>query len=120
MTQPTHLLECLKCGFQLEHHAGLPDSAPWWCRNCYHGFWIAELSADARARYKGGHDFGHGPEAIALRLAVERERDAARERGTSALAEHLGFLDKEHLKFMAERFPLSKEFKKKVEGALNG
>lgn len=36
------------------------QSAPWLCTHCGHGFWCAELSADARARFRPRlRDFGH-------------------------------------------------------------
>lgn len=116
---PPYVLACPACGQQLEPHAGHPDSTPWICHHCHVGFWVCELTSDARARYRPRfHDWGHSKEAFALRDAVFAEREVARARGTSCLPEHIGLLEREHLRFMHERFPLSDEFRERVAAAL--
>jgi hypothetical protein len=116
---PLYITACPGCGQQLEPHAGHPDSTPWTCHNCHVGFWKCELSAEARAMYRPRfHDWGHSEEAFALHDAAEAERELARERGTSCLPEHVGLLESEHLLFLHERFPLSDDFRKRIQAAL--
>ena len=78
---PTYLLSCPNCGAQLAPHVGLPQSTPWQCINCRHGWWVAELSTAARQRFRPAvRDFGHDG-TVASSVAVERA--AALERGNS-------------------------------------
>ena len=78
---PTYVLSCPNCGAQLAPHVGLPQNAPWQCINCRHGWWVAELSANARALFRPAvRDFGHDG-TVASSVAVERA--AALERGNS-------------------------------------
>ena len=83
MAQPSpgYLTSCLACGAQLAPHVGLPQSTPWLCLNCRHGWWVAELSANARSLFRPAvRDFGHDG-SVASSVAVERA--AALERGNS-------------------------------------
>jgi len=119
VANPLYLLTCPNCGGGLEPHAGHPDSAPWLCARCHLGFWVSELSAVARVRYRPRfRDYGVGKESIALRAACLAERDAARERGTSCLEEHIGLLSHDHLQFMCDRFPLSEAFRRRIQAAV--
>ena len=78
---PAYSLACPNCGAQLSPHVGLPQNAPWLCINCRHGWWVAELSASARQRFRpAARDFGHDG-TVASSVAVERA--AAIERGNS-------------------------------------
>lgn len=121
MGNPLYVLACPSCGGGLEPHAGEPDSAPWTCHHCHYGFWVAELTQAARQLYRARfNDFGWGPEALALKDECYAERDAARERGTSCLPEHLGLLTREHLDFLHKRFPLSDDFRERVRTVLEG
>jgi len=117
MPNPQYLTTCLNCGVEMIPHAGYPDSAPWICTHCHRGFFVAELSAKARKCYRPlFHDWGFGDEGRAVRAAVQQELTEARERGTSARREHLGFLTPEHLEQL-ERLPLSAEFAAHVRQA---
>lgn len=99
-------------------HAGYPDSAPWICTRCHRGFFVAELSTEARNCYRNlFHDWGYGEGGRNVRAAVEREVVEARHRGTSARTEHLGFLTDEHLKQL-HRLPLSDDMREQVTAAL--
>ena len=114
----TYLTSCPKCGAQLTPIAVHPDSTPWACYECHLGFWVSELSHEAREMYRHQlHDWGHGAAPNALRAKVLEERNEARNRGTSALPEHLGMLPKDHLKRL-QRLVLHKDFAKLVKGAL--
>ena len=76
-----YLVACPLCGQQLQPHVGLPQSAPWLCLPCRHGWWVAELQADARQKFRPQvRDFGFDGE-VAKSVAVERA--AAIERGHS-------------------------------------
>ena len=112
-------LEAPCCGQQLEPHAGLPDSAPYLCAHCHRGFWVGELSPSARALYRPlFHDWGVSLAAAALREAVDREREEAHARGTSALHEHLPLLARGHLAQL-QRLPLRADMAAAVNNALN-
>ncbi len=114
---PSHLMSCPSCGAQLTHFVGHPDAAPWICAPCQRGFWAAELSHEARARYRPlFHDWGHGPEAVTLRASVLAEREVARRRGTSALPDHLPLMNVKELQHLQRR-PLDPEFKQQVVAA---
>lgn len=99
-------------------HAGYPDSACWICTECHRGFFVAELSAEARLCYRPlFHDWGSGEPGRKVRAAVEREVAEAGQRGTSARTEHLGFLAPEHLEQL-HRLPLSDAMRDQVTAAL--
>ncbi len=81
------------------------------------GWWASELTADARATYRHArHDFRP---AKPIRLAVEAERLLARQRGTSAVLEHLGLLSPDALAVLAG-MRLATEFATAVEAARKG
>lgn len=112
----TYLTRCPSCGAQLTHHAGHPDAAPWTCVPCMKSFWVAELSHEAREMYRPWlHDWGHGDAPNALREAVLKEREVARERGTSTLPEHIGMLSKEDI-VQVHKWNLHPDFKKLLKG----
>lgn len=116
MPQPKYLLEAPCCGAQLTPHAGTPDSTPWVCHGCHRGFWVAELRAGARARYEAKtHTWGAGPETNKLREDVDEERARAHARGTSALPEHLGLLEKAHIR-MLKKLQLPDDFRALMKG----
>ena len=61
-----------------------PDAAPWLCVECARGFFTAELSDDARSRYRPRfHDWGQGTPAIPVSHAVDEEVAEAHLRGSS-------------------------------------
>lgn len=112
------ILDCPSCGRHLDAHAGAPSSAPWVCFPCHRSFWTAELSDKARTLYRPlFHDWGLGLESAVIREAVDREREDAIARGTSALPEHLPHLSDDHLRAL-QRLPLSAGFAAHVAGAL--
>ena len=91
------MLTCLNCGGGLEPYAGDPDGAPWVCHGCHLGFWVSELSQEARALYRPRfNDFGRFRDTEALRGRCHAERADARARGTSCLPEHIGLLEPAH------------------------
>jgi hypothetical protein len=118
MPNPEYLTTCPSCGVEMIPHAGYPDSAPWVCTHCHRGFFVAELSAEARRAYRAEyHDWGYGDEGRKVRIAVQHELTEAGIRGTSARREHLGFLTPEHLKQLY-RLPLSEDMRQQVTAAL--
>ena len=121
MANPLYMLTCLNCGGGLEPYAGDPDGAPWVCHGCHLGFWVSELSQEARALYRPRfNDFGRFRDTEALRGRCHAERADARARGTSCLPEHIGLLEATHLRFLHERFPLSDEFRAQILARLEG
>lgn len=93
---------CPHCGNELTPIALGPDTAPWLCAGCHRGYFNAELTSEARARYRpAARDYGTGKGKVAIRQAVELEVQAARLRGTSALPEHLPFLTVPNLRGVA-------------------
>ena len=118
MPNPSYITACPSCGAELIPHAGYPDSAPWICTREHRGFFVAELSAEARNCYRPlFHDYGMGDAGRKVREAVAREVTDARDRGTSARTEHLGFLTNEHLEQL-QRLPLSDDMRDQVTAAL--
>lgn len=81
-----YLTSCPKCGAQLQPHVGPGQDAPWLCVGCARGWWCAELTTEARARFRPRYnDFGHG-----LVPGVTEERDAAVARKHSIPCEMCG------------------------------
>lgn len=95
MPTPTYILDCPGCGGQLTPHAGHPQSTPWICNECARGWWVAELTREARIHYRPSHhDWGYDRAAAeALHAARLAEVEAAQARATSLLPEHLALLD---------------------------
>ena len=115
---PDYTLDAPCCGVQLTPHAGHHEAAPWFCAQCHRGFWAAELTPAARSLYRPlFHDWGLSLESAVLREAVDREREEARRRGTSALPEHLGQLEPAHLDALLVR-DLRPDFARLVSAAL--
>ena len=82
--------DCPRCGKELQPVALDADTAPWLCNDCHRGFWSAELTDVARARYRPArHDWGLGTPAQALRRSVQTEWLAAHGRGTSLRPDQL-------------------------------
>ena len=90
---PSYLTTCPKCGRQLQPRAADPQCAPWICTPCGLGFFVCELTADARKAYRARcHDWGVGRTRLDLSADRRRELEDARERGTSARPEQLPLL----------------------------
>ena len=67
---------CPSCGAPLVHPEiadHTPQVAPWLCTGERLGFWNAELTEDARRRYRP-HRRDWGPNARHIREAVDKER----------------------------------------------
>jgi len=95
-----------------------PETAPWLCGTCSHGWFCCELAPPARAVFRAEHrDWGHagGRELTVLR---DIELGEAHTRGTSALPEHLPLLSAAQLAVLAKRGRLSAEFRALVEAAI--
>ena len=108
-------LTCPGCGRQLRYYIGEWYSTPWICDNCYHGFWVCELTPDSRARYRPGyHDWGFEV-AFTEKLKESREQESrqAFARGTSALEEQIPLMSSREITLLAKR-PLSPEFAEKL------
>ncbi len=68
-------MRCPLCGAPMARTASHAHSAPWLCAPCKRAWWEAELTKEARARFRPSvRDFGHDP---TIRKAVERERERA-------------------------------------------
>lgn len=90
--------DCPKCGKPLAPVALDPDTAPWLCNECHRGFWSAELTDVARARYRHRHhDWGQGAPAQAIRRSVQTEWLQAHARGASLRPDQLRAAHKDHL-----------------------
>ncbi len=110
-----YLRTCLACGGPLVPVALGPETAPWLCSACCHGWFVCELAGVGRASFRVSHrDWGH---AAGRELAKVRDIELAeaRQRGTSALPEHLALLDVAQLGMLVKRKRLSGEFRKLVE-----
>lgn len=93
MPPPTYLLSCPGCGQQLQPVALGPQHAPWACITCRHGYFVAELTASARAAFRPRQfDFGFGKPAQKIAIAVEAELSEALTRGTSLREDQLGLV----------------------------
>jgi hypothetical protein len=103
---PTYRLTCLYCNGALYPVAYTPESAPWTCTICHQAWWVAELSEEARRRFRPAYcDFGHGPELEALQKLVLEERDEARIRKTSVRSDQIQLLPV----FVLKRLPQDNE-----------
>lgn len=81
---PTYRVTCPWCNNALYPIAFTPESAPWVCVVCSNAWWAAELSEEARKRFRPAVcDFGIGPGLLELQAKVLQEREEARARGTS-------------------------------------
>lgn len=73
-----YLTSCPLCGGPLSVHVGPGQNAPWLCNGCRRGWWCAELTADARSRFRSQHaDFGRDG-TVAAAVAVERAEALSR------------------------------------------
>ena len=71
---------CPNCGGALGVVTLGGDHAPWVCVACRLGFWDAEIDSANRLHWRPGRrDFGHGPQAAAIRSAVASQH--AKQRG---------------------------------------
>lgn len=86
----SYALTCPHCGGRLEPVAQGPECPPWLCRACRQGWWVAELTPEARDAYRHHRrDFRpHKP----VRVAVFAERELAHQRGTSLREDQLGIV----------------------------
>lgn len=67
-----YLVSCPKCGGGLVVHVGPGQNAPWLCEGCRRGWWQAELTSEARRRFRPEHaDFGRDG-TVAAAVAAER------------------------------------------------
>lgn len=74
-------MKCPICGGPLTKTVGNPETAPWVCPPDHRAFWEAELTPDARKKFRlSVRDFGHHP-AVRQAAAVERERSHVRSKG---------------------------------------
>jgi hypothetical protein len=64
---------CLICGQRLQAHVGLPQDAPWQCKECRRGFFAAELTPAAQLLWRPEtRDHGYGTEvADAIRVELK-------------------------------------------------
>lgn len=102
MSAAAYLTSCPHCGAQLAPVALTPDCAPWLCSGCRLGFWVAELTTEARLAWDKAtrsHKWHTRRQIIEPALAVEIA--AAAQRGTSALPEHLPLLPLAQLQALA-------------------
>ena len=110
---------CPNCAGQLYPVVLDPDSAPWLCVICRRAWWVSELSPEARLLWRHSHqDHGYGLPAKTLTQAREDERHEARQRGTSALPEHLALLPRvalEHLSTARLRAGLKRQVKAEMK-----
>jgi hypothetical protein len=90
---PNYRLTCPWCNGRLYPIAFTPDSAPWICVICSHAWWVAELSEEARKRFRPAMcDFGFGPGLEELQEKVKLEREEARARDTSVRSDQIQLL----------------------------
>lgn len=113
-----YLRACPGCGGGLTPVALGPDSAPWLCATCSHGWFCCELAGPARAVFRPQHrDWGHAG-GRELKRTRDLELAEAHARGTSALPEHLPLLSVAQLTTLAPRARMSAEFKALVEAEI--
>lgn len=90
---PNYRLTCLYCNGVLYPAVFTPESAPWICVICHNAWWVAELSEEARARFRPAYcDFGIGEGLLELQEKVLQERKEARLRGTSVRSDQIQLL----------------------------
>lgn len=100
---PNYRLTCLWCNGALYPVAYDPDSAPWLCVICAHSWWAAELTEEARKRFRPAYcDFGVGLPLLELQAQVELERDEARMRKTSVRFDQVQLLPLSILKHLPQ------------------
>jgi hypothetical protein len=68
-------MTCPNCGGALTGPAFVNlQTPPYTCARCHLGWWVAELTTDARAAWRPRfRDFGYGPVAQAIAEAVAAE-----------------------------------------------
>ena len=77
---------CPKCGGPLTPTALHPSAPPHVCTACHIGWFVAELTDEARMAYRP-HLHDHGGLHEKVRKEVKKELEAAHARGTSAREE---------------------------------
>lgn len=113
-----YLQSCPGCGGPLTPVALGPETAPWLCGVCAHGWFACELAPPARASFRAEQrDWGHAG-GRELKVLRDVELADAHARGTSALPEHLSLLSGAQLAVLAKRGRLSAEFRALVEAAI--
>lgn len=96
---PNYRLTCPYCNGALYPAVFTPESAPWVCVICHYAWWAAELSEEARKRFRPALcDFGIGPGLHELQEKVLAERDEARTHGTSVRSDQVQLLPLQQLK----------------------
>lgn len=90
---PAYRLTCPYCNGALYPAVFTPESAPWVCVICHNAWWAAELTEEARKRFRPALcDFGIGPGLLELQQQVLEERDQARAHGTSVRSDQIQLL----------------------------